>query len=52
LERLNGIKDQEDKEDLERSGENSLGQEGWDRRAWKDVVVDLCLRGPKGGEKN
>jgi hypothetical protein len=28
-----------------------LEKKALDRRAWKDVVVDLCLQGPKGKEE-
>jgi hypothetical protein len=37
-----GTRDQEDKENLEKSGKMAL-----DRRVWKDVVVDLCLQEAK-----
>jgi hypothetical protein len=43
LETRNGIGDQEDKEDLERSGEKVLGQEGLERCG--------CRPMPPGGQK-
>jgi hypothetical protein len=43
MEMRNGIGDQEDKEDLERSRENSLGQEGLERCGSSPM--------PPGGEK-
>jgi hypothetical protein len=46
MEMRNGIGDQEDKtwKDLEKTA--------LDRRAWKDVAVDLCLQAAKWGRRS